>query len=1209
MVDEPAQLRIVETLNLAPNEERRVSYNQEFPIQVSVINQGTETVRDVTVRLNSNVQELATVNNSPQLIESEIAAGDTGRVLFSASAGEMTGTVNFTSSILSATGLNKSGDPNIVNPGDANSAYAIVERGAMLAIVDVFHQVESINAGDKWSPWNIYAVVSNTGTAPLEFVNITSDNITFTVEEQPDPEYRVTPPESLQVHPDFTLDAGESDTLVYRVTRNGDVAGQAVYQVVLSAFDRQAGPEHVLPPVSASDSVFVNSEALVQIIEARVVANRHNNSGIGLVNRGQEFKVEIDLRTGQLLGVDSVAVRLESDGLSLTNPDTVVIDSIQRDSRATAEFTMVADSSWDVQQGEITEQFEASIISAMTANSTIPAQIRSSNTPSDRMTQCLIQTPAGIRQNVFLGLGEWESVVIGQDFDVITRIYNQGKSKAGEGRIRISPPEDYLVKNPNDTTEYVTTPVSQLFSFADSHDSTDVRFTFRAPEVASGPDYITTTMTQIPVDLNTLDTSRVVNITDTLALSTEGAALSLDNLLISAPDGATDGIVSTEQLFRVRVRVNSTDNILDRRAVLLLPSLDGDAHYELRTKDTLNVHSSEQVVEWTLLAPDVPISQFHEIIVQVEGRSADGRTIKQTNTVSINRVVSRSTLTVEPLEVSWPPISMREGEAYFATDQRAVIRTRVNNSGEAGITGTGTLKLNVLKSGLTILTSDSVQFSDDGYVEWEVRAPTIQKPIGELIRVEMTRLPNDENSGKAVNVAVRKRELTVHTERAAQLQVRNFLINTGHNTVSTQQEFTVSAELWGQNVENNEITAEFHVSNSAYSLSGRSQVVTLVNETASLQWNLQAPDYATTEWDSMWVEITAWDKNSGQEITATSTHLKIMTHQAASFMIEPFISKPEGLTSLVSTEQEFTLSAKITHDGASYLRSDVFKIQLILPQDGDYELLSDFRQQVTGQEINNEIYPEWQIKAPPEKPINLSKFVFIVETVPKDLNTGEQAIVEDKDVEFTIQAVSRADIRVQAYLHQRPGLDTANVRFGNSFWITAKLENYGEAGFHGRFKARLDLPEAYQLLSDSLIKTGERDSVIWQVKAPEQYTNPVDTLRVVLVEPPRDDLSKVAAYVGDSSATVLTRVEKGVVQVDNVAVPRKSGVLTEAVDVPLLGLAFWNKDGGSGIHSILNGVSLTLRNKEGSELRTPGAVFSRIAAVKQDSQNLLCWVK
>ncbi len=1207
-IHQPARLQIVNTENLAPNPENRVSFGQTFQVAVDVYNAGSESARDVAIQLVASDTTLARVLETPLPVPNPIAGGDTSRVVFNVMAGEQLETVALNSAISSAFGANSGEDATIIDPGDNASTFAIVEQGAVLEITDIIDYVDNINAGDKWQPWSIFVEVSNPGTADLEFIEITEDNITFSVNGQLDDEYEIRPPSGLEHSGNFILPAGQTDTLKYIVSQNGDIAGLAEYTVFLKAYDLNVGKDRLITQMG-KDTVFVNSEALIQIIDTEVNSPLHDETGAGLVNRGQEFEIHVKMRTGQLLGVDSVAVELTSEGLSLARPETTIVENIDRDRRATAVFTLTADDSWDISQGEVVEQFYARIISAISANSSLPAQIREPENPEDLTTRLRIQVPARIAFNIRLAMDSLNAVVTGQEFDVIARIRNLGTAQVGYGGLKLTPPAGYLLKQ-NDQN-FSSEPVEKSFSLSDRQDTLDVPFTLRAPSAESGPDSIVAFMTRLPRDLNANDSAYVENRGDTLAIRTAGKQLTIQTLSIFRPDGATDGVLSTGQDITIRAVVEATDNVHNRRAKLSLPILPGDSNYEFKTPQELKVTENNSILEWVLKAPEQRVVEQHDFELSVTGTASDGSNMNPKRTVSINRIVKKADLSVEPLHVSWPQTAMKNSEAFFAAGRTAILRTRVKNTGEAQLAGQGRIRLDLRDSGLTLGDGETLEkvFTDDSNIEWNVTAPQIPKPEAHIIRVQIVTAPNDENTGQQASVTFNTRELTVHTERAGTVQVANMMIKsptgTVINTVSTQQIFKVTATVNAFNVKDNQVLARLYFSSPAFSISGREKVLEFTDETLETTWEVTAPAEASTGPDSMWIVTHAKDKNSGQDIDVTSNKVMLYTNERTSFSIEPFISAPDSMTSLVSTEQEFSLTARIKHKGAPYLKSDEFDINLTPPV--EYELLTSARQSVTGQQLANGIYPTWQLRAPKNRPEDLSRFIFTVENVPADVNTGLEAKVQKDEVTYTIQTVERAKISLDAYLHGQPGVDSSTVRYGNVFIVTAHLYNEGQAGFHGEYNVRLELPPLYSLAStaDSLVKSGQTETVTWVVRAPQEFTQVRDTLTIRLLNPPLDDLAKTPALVQDSLAHVHTIVERGTLLVDDFVVQKKTGVMKGETNVPILGLTLWNKDGGDGINSLLEGMLLSIKDKQGKLLSKPGDVFSRIAVVKSDSSQMV----
>lgn len=1208
---QPAQVRIISTQNLIANQGKYVSFGQYFDVAVKVKNLGSEAVKNVIIGLNSTNKNLASPELSPLTIKQQITGGDTGTVKFRLKTGTTEGTVGLVSNIQQAIGANSDSLVSILDPGTADSTFARVSQGASLVLDNVFSNVQNINGGDVGNPWSIFVQISNKGLADLEFVDIEEENVSFSVNDQLDAGYKVIPPTRLKKAPDFILKAQQTDTLIYTVTENGKLSGEAIFTVFLKAKDLNTNGDSLLTGYK-SGSVSVSSEAYVQIVETSIISNVTDINGSGLINRGQDFQVQVKVHAGQYLGAENVVIELTSDGNSITDPRTFTITAIERDQFENATFNIVADNSWDEMLGEKQEVFQARLVSAFSAGSDQPAGLRPPVKETDATARLRIQTPAELSYHLQIGEYSGTTVSIDKEFELIARMRNNGKAPIGVGRIRVTPPPGYRIENGENN--FIAEPVDKAFSLGDKIDSIDVKFTFLAPSEISGPDIIRSTLSIMPQDLNANRDVFLGDIQDTVLVKTAQSAMIISSFVISEPPGALNDTLSTEQLFKLQAVIQTTQNILNRKATLNLPNLGTASNYQFLSPQAINLYNEIATVTWELQAPSASVKDVHFFELVVSG-DVQGETIpEERRTLSIKRVESRAALVLEPITV-WPEEVMQDDQVYLTTGQDAKIRTRIRNSGEARLVGEGIVKIDLKQSALTLVNNDSVKnFNQDTILEWEVRAPVFQVPEPNIIEVRIIQTPVDANSGKSVFIAPGQaiREINVRTEVGGKIEVPDLWIRSpdGSRTtiVSTEQGFDVVAKINAMGVKENPITAHLMFNSQAFSVLEPVKTLPSSGEGLEQNWAVVAPIDSIDGADSLFIRVTAKDLRSGNTITTTSQKVPIWVQQRTAFSIEPYLYFPSGLTTKLSTGQNFDIAAKIRHSGADFTKKDSFVVKCIPPIGYDFIEGSDERQSIMTEEYLAGQSPIWNLKAPNEKPADLSRFEFLVEKVPNDINTHREADVTKSSVFFTVQTINHAQVKLEVYIHDTPGADSVNVRLGNVFKLTSWLHNFGDAKIKGAYKVQLDLPKnvnyALASSSDTLVKTSTFDAISWLIQAPQPDILPLlpDSFKITLLEKPIDEFSQIPVEVIDSVAVAQVVLETGKMILKKYDVRENTAVVKGQSNIPMLGLSLKNKDGAGGIKSIIKGMKLSFRDKLGNII-SPSPLISRIAAVKHRDNN------
>ncbi len=1191
----PASLQIVGTTNLALNSEKHVSFGQSYNVAVEVANFGSEEAKEVKVSLDATPDSLGRIEQTVLSIPGTIAKNDTERVVFAVTSGGTADTVGFKSAIEHAIGINSKKNAHIELAGGLDSTYAILEAGASLSIKDVLVSAvnREVRAGSR-DPWYIRVVVANTGAADLQFTGIAAENVTFTnVSTQTiDETYKLRKPEGLEIAGDMILQGGRTDTLSYVVTQTGDMAGNTQIKVHLQAFDMNMGPQSTALTAEGTNHILVISSAFVTINQTRVDSLLLDKDGNGLVNRGQNFKIAVVLQTGQLEGVDSVKVVLRSDGGTIKDSLLASIPHIPKDTPHPVRFALVADSTWNPSAKEKKETFFAEILTAKAVGDTVPAQIRK---PLDSLAVVRIQKPANLEFSLQLKSEPDSILTSGQEFTVTARVKNLGSAQVEDGVVSLTPPTGYSVLA---DTGWTTDAVDMPFDLVDLEEIRDIEYQLRAPKDNSIADAIHGEIKTAPKDRNAGIPARIHNWSDSLIVTTLSSQVSVQSLIIAGPDGAKDSVISTDQDVTFSALITATQNLVNRKARLELPLLAGSAAYEFRTPQEILISgpADTATVRWRLRAPAFAVSDPHHFIVRAEGLSDEGLKTASRQ-ITINRVVSRASLSLQELTVSSPVSVMQDTVAVFSLGQTATLRTRIKNTGNAGVNGVGKVRIFLLESGLKLapepFNAEEKEFQVDSSVEWKVIASDQAISAATPIRVKITQAPKDENTNSDAAMTIQELELLTRTDPIGWIEIsRVWLSNpTGaqDDTLSTQQFFDVSATINSTRVKEGKV-AEIHSSSGAFVVTEAQIRMTETQNTITWR-NIQAPNLQSGP-DTLWVTVRGSDQSSGLEINAESEKLQVWTQPKTVFSLSPRISAPQELTSFLSTGQQFALSARIIHEGAPFITADSFGV--LLTHAAGYTLLSDPVQ--ISKRV--EVAPTWQLLAPNDAPAELSTFTFKLINVPHDANSERFAEVKSSEFYLNLQTVERTQIRMNAFLDEEAQISSGSVRIGSQFKVTASLDNLGEAGWEGNYRVQIQLPDPAYTTEDSLIKTGAASSIRWTITAPKTYVpGRQDTILFKLLKAPQDIYAKTDAVVLDSTAQVLVSPEAGMLLARTYSVRNGSAILKGGTNIPMLGIELRNKDLASGTESILKGLKLSLRTKKGEAVSAASAL-ARLAAVR-----------
>ena len=1209
VIHNPAQLRIVSTENLAPNPNKHVSLGQYFDIRVKVQNEGSETAKNIVLSLVSADSNMAQVESSQILLTNPLAGGAIDSVTFRVKAGNQEGPVAFISAVDSAIGANTEAPLTILDPGNNNSTFALLTPGADLQIKKVWPSVDNITAGVKDQPWKIWVEVENRGGADLEFVGIADTNIVFSVNGVLDDGYKVIPPDGLESSNDFVLKANSVDTLGYNIDRNGELSGEAQFYVVLKAVDKNTNGDSLLTAV-ADSSIAVANNALVRIFESVTNAKLQDENGFALVNRGQEFSISVKVQSGQNVGLENVIVELTTSGQSLAQAVYDTLESIEADDFGTAMFSIRADDSWDAAQGDTTETFTAAVIQAFAVGDTTPVTPR---TPAQgaNIAKVRIQTPAELSYKLQLGEFGGTTVEKGSEFLVLARMRNLGKAPIGVGKLTLTPPQGYLIKDNSNTWQ--EQPMEKSFSLGLGVDSLDVPFTLLAPDTVSGPDSVMANIVETPKDLNTDEAVLFGNIDSLLVIRSDSTLLAIESMTIISPPGAQNQVLSTEQQFTIEAVISSSKSIPDRKATLNVPLININPSYEILSPSAIDISSERDTLQWVVSAPVNPVAEAHDFELIVTGGVPDENFYRVTKKLTISQIQRRVTLSLEPLQVS-PKGVMKDGEAYFTQNQSARIVTSIKNFGDAAYEGTGKVELDLGDSGFILESGELVQeFFDESDIWWDVRAPGAILPEGKEIKVRITETPTDVNSNTAARVSTNIRTLVAHVNEGGNVVISQLTYlatnNEAIDSVSSEQPFTLRALIQTANVKETDIKATLFSTTGQFQIIDPEKIIPTVGAYNQM-WTVIAPAFNGEINDSLYVRVEALDLQSEEVLVKTSAKITVPVVQRTLFTFEPFISLPLDMQDKdkLSSGQKFNLTARIHHHGAPFVQQDSFKLQISLPIGFELDEGETPVKSVVAKDFVDSLkQPTWRLLAPQQGDDNLARISFLVRELPHDFYSKLEAKTDKEEVIFPVRVVEKAKVNFSAYLHDDSTLDSASVRSGNIFKISSMLENIGDAGFVGEYSIQLMLPDSFHLAQGdtSLIKTTTADTASWWVQAPLIVTDVPDTFHLKLLNLPLDEFAKVpVALESDSTATIQVILQRGALIVNDYPVREKTGVVIGSENVPIMGLILRNKDASGVTSSYMQHIQLTVRNKKGESI-SPKPMISRIAAVKHNDDQFI----
>ena len=946
-VQSESSVEIVGTENTAFNSPY-VNTGQNFGIRVRVRNNGGEAVKNVKVALQSTGISLFT---SPKIIN-RINAGLTYSLIFPVKASDQfDSTEIFTAKILQAFSANTGDTIRVATPLDS-VAEARIQKPAALAISEVFASRDTVSASQT-DEWQIYVVVQDTGEANLLMKNFSASDVVFTIDGEAQQDYLIKAPDSL-TSGGHILYGGQVDTLIYRVKATGHLGGTAAITVSLSGRDVNS---LLSLSGSQSTSVVVQTSATIQIINTTISSPHVVDNGNAEVNLKQQFTVNVFVENKGNERVDSVKVGLRTKGNSQLLDSLRTILSIPARSIRFTQFDVTADSVENL----LGEEFDSRLISGKAAVSNVPAVLAE---PLDSVAVARIEKPALLEAKG--SLNDQDGILsANQVFEVRADVANNGRSGTiGSGTMTLKIPDNYKLLRNGDTLSVSTDTVS--FSVG-----TRVTWSILTPQTTQGPDTLFLDILSAPKDENTLKAAALEKAKDTLVVNTIGTSQITSSGAIVNPQGARDGIVSTEEEFTVVTHISATPNLTQLKGELTIPR-----GYVYLSPKIESVQGDS--IAWTIRSPEIQDQETKYLRITARGTDESGTLVESVvDSISI-RAVKRANLSLDVYITE--PQGAKDG--VLTVGQPFIIRALVTNSGQAGVYGTGKIKITFGATGVRTAEPLEREFTPGVPVDWRVQAPDTVAAEA-LIRVQISSVPYDENSNRLSFVSVDSKNLRIETVQSAKLT--NVLSVSGPDgakdgVISTAQEFLVEAVVQSENC--SRITSELVLPSDFYT---ENRVKNANPGYFVVSWLVRAPSEPKSP-VPLKVISRGYDANNDTlRIVSNPDSVMLTTVSRANVAVSVSITDPpEAANGIVSTQEEFTVTGLLQNLGLANFETEG-SLKIILPK--GFVLKSDTIQET-------QLYrASWLVQTPAQPNLSPQNIRVELVQVPKDENTNKSAFV------------------------------------------------------------------------------------------------------------------------------------------------------------------------------------------------------------------------
>jgi len=960
IIEEPAKIKIISLIDQAPNPPF-VNRGQVFPMLVTVENNGQDEIKEAVVKMTSSRGSIA--DSLTMKFTDIIGNGGRKEQTVSVTAdSQLAATEIFKVEISTVEAQNTKEPAGVFYELAADSTETvIIQNPATFQITNIITS-DTVRASQvEW--WDIALVVRNMGQAATVIQTPTTDDMVIKVNNVDYNDYIISPPAALQGG-GLILTGGRTDTLIYTVTTSPSNAGSASIEVVLQANDLNDQTALIAP---GRYDFYISSSAAVQLLSTEVICNNYDGAK-GLVNRGQPFPLRVTVQNLGRKKVKDVVVKLTNTGGSIISQDQMTIQSIEHNETRFADFQITADPN----QVNINELFTSEIISAVEFDTGLPAFIDNTGNNIARIA---------VYDSAKLELSAWATdtvFTINQDFSVKAMVKNLGDYPApvdDSGLLRLSVPGGYRIIAGTDTiagSHGVSFKANQLSEWS-----------VLTPEYASGPDTLIVSIENEPLDKNIDQRAVVVQRDDSIIVRTLATNILYSTGIIE-PEGAIDGIVSTYQNFTVESNIQYSDNLKDVMATLVLP--EGNPVYRFHSAaDSIQNVQKGVPVQWKLFAPGDEDNALRMIQVKITA-SEKGNPLLFKDTIFV-KTVTRADLKISTW-ISYPEAAKQSNK--LRVDRPFGITAQVQNSGVAGVLGSGQLEINLGATGCTFDDTSETYiktFKVDSLITWHLRSPAVRTPASD-ITIKFISRPDDKNTNEQANVekANKTSFITVETVEGGTIEVSAYIVGpegAKDSVLSSYQTFTVEADV--NSVDVNNMVAQIILPGSFSLGTGETRKQNLQLGEASVQWQVNAARDSVSNSE---LKIVCSGKDSKDEtviIESDTVRLVVnVIRRAEAKIVANIVSPPEAIDKKVSVDQEFTVQAYLENYGQANFKHGTYNFVLLLPQ--GYTTNEDTIKSVTG---HNRV--EWLIKAPsqPTSVANI-KVQVPIDQGPRDENSDDE---------------------------------------------------------------------------------------------------------------------------------------------------------------------------------------------------------------------------
>jgi hypothetical protein len=346
-----------------------------------------------------------------------------------------------------------------------------------------------------------------------------------------------------------------------------------------------------------------------------------------------------------------------------------------------------------------------------------------------------------------------------------------------------------------------------------------------------------------------------------------------------------------------------------------------------------------------------------------------------------------------------------DGSTAFSRGQQFKVRALVKNLGQGQTDKSGELQISFSNNNYQFVGNEPSKknFAGGDSVEWNIQAPS-NESRQDVFVVRMIKRPIAKNSGQPADTVNATAQLAVSTlQNALNIQDKFVLAPAGarDRTISTDQIFTAAAKIQASsNLSNKTATLTLPAGSGYRFVNGDSATKKVTSDTVS--WLVQAPSIENLKPFKLPLEAKAFDRQ--QMVAARDTLVILATEKQAILQLEPGIKEAGAQDGLVSSNQSFTIVAKLRNTGRASVDGAVevtIKPPSTMRLQEAPQKTAVFSPGISSREVT------WQVRAAsqPTPPNQQERFVLEITQRPRDVNSGLEVLTSNDPAQLDVKIV------------------------------------------------------------------------------------------------------------------------------------------------------------------------------------------------------------